>query len=109
MGTKEDWEEVERTYQKRENEMKDQYGMDITKVQKDTEKTRKKILKANKSLDKLLRIWLTILAVEVIGIIVILILSWKYAKNKTEEELRLKNIQVKNSNFSEYSTENEEE
>ena len=50
MGTKEEWEEIEKAYQKRENEIKEQYGADITKLEKDSEKTKKKIRKANKFL-----------------------------------------------------------
>lgn len=109
MGTKEDWEEIEKAYQKRENEIKDQYGADITKLEKDSEKTKKKILKANKFLEKLLKILLTIIIIGIIVCIILLLFAWKYAKYRTKEELELKNSGVDNSKFLEYYIKNEEE
>ena len=84
MGTKEEWEEIEKAYQKRENEIKEQYGADITKLEKDSEKTKKKIRKANKFLEKLLKILLTIIIISLIACIALLILAWRYAKARTE-------------------------
>ncbi len=109
MGTKEEWEEIEKAYQKRENEIKEQYGADITKLEKDSEKTKKKIRKANKFLEKLLKILLTIIIISLIACIALLILAWRYAKARTEEELRRKNSGVKSFDFIEYYIKKEEE
>lgn len=42
MGTKEEWEEIEKSYTKRGEEIKKQYGFDILQVDKDSEETKKK-------------------------------------------------------------------
>ena len=56
MGTKEEWEEIEKSYTKRGEEIKKQYGFDILQVDKDSEETKKKIATANKKLEKFFKI-----------------------------------------------------
>lgn len=88
MGTKEEWEEIEKSYTKRGEEIKKQYGFDILQVDKDSEETKKKIATANKKLEKFFKI------VAVMSIILFLLdivfcgLLFRYMKKRTDYELQ---------------------
>lgn len=87
MGTKEDWEEIEKTQRKIENEMQKQYGIDITKLAKDTEKTQKRVRKSNKFLDKLLKILFSIIILGEIFFILTLIGVWANTRKNMKSQI----------------------
>lgn len=74
MGTKEEWEEIEKAYQAREEKIKEEYGVDLAKLQKENKKVTKKIKTSNKVFEKILKIFLII-------VILIFVLSLIYVRN----------------------------
>ena len=85
----------------REEEIKRQYGADITKLDKGAEKTKKKIRKANKFLEKLLKVLLTIIILSLIFFIFYVFRLWAYLNEymdinvvKTLNNMYQKNFEI---------------
>lgn len=84
MGTKEEWNEIEKKYMSREEEIKQEYGTDITKMEETNKKSLKRIDKLTHILTIVGKIFLIIMIILVIFIILIVWSIWKYNKDQVD-------------------------